>query len=461
MRPRLQAARDQLAAVLARRPGAAAAELATALGVSVPTLHRMLAELGPALLSAGRARRTRYALRASLRGEPGPWPLHAIDQDGRAQQAGELSLLAPQGSHWLPLDAHWPLPDESRDGWWPGLPMVLQDMRPQGYLGRQFARACSQALRVAPDPAAWSDADTAFVLAQWGSDCSGNLILGQPAFALWQALRRTEPRLLPRRGLLAAYARLADVAVAAGVAGSRAAGEFPKFPAWREQPGAATPHVLVKFSGAGASAAVRRWADLLVCEHLALEALGSLPGLQSAASRVLQQDGGRTFLEVERFDRHGLWGRSALISLATVDAVFMGAGTADWAVLARRLGALGLVDDATVAAIDRLWWFGRLIANTDMHTGNLSFRPVDGRLQLAPAYDMLPTLFAPLPGGELPQRQFEPPLPLPAQRPAWQQASAAARVFWQAVATDGRISAGFRRLAAASGRALAAAVDLA
>lgn len=461
MRPRLQAARDQLAAVLARRPGAAAAELATALGVSVPTLHRMLAELGPALLSAGRARRTRYALRASLRGEPGPWPLHAIDQDGRAQQAGELSLLAPQGSHWLPLDARWPLPDESRDGWWPGLPMVLQDMRPQGYLGRQFARACSQALRVAPDPAAWSDADTAFVLTQSGSDCSGNLILGQPAFVLWQAQRRTEPRLLPRRGLLAAYAGLADVAVAAGVAGSSAAGEFPKFPALREQPGAATPHVLVKFSGAGASAAVRRWADLLVCEHLALEALAGLPGLQSAASRVLQQDGGRTFLEVERFDRHGLWGRSALISLATVDAVFMGASTADWAVLARRLATLGLVDDATVAAIDRLWWFGRLIANTDMHTGNLSFRPVNGVLQLAPAYDMLPMLFAPLPGGELPQRPFEPPLPMPAQRGVWLQACGAALNFWQAAAADARISAAFRRQAAASAQALETALALA
>ncbi len=32
---------------------------------------------------------------------------------------------------------------------------------------------------------------------------------------------------------------------------------------------------------------------------------------------------------------------------------------------------------------------GRLIANSDMHTGNLVFQPEAGRLRLAPIHDML------------------------------------------------------------------------
>ena len=101
----------------------------------------------------------------------------------------------------------------------------------------------------------------------------------------------------------------------------------------------------------------------------------------------------------------------------------------------------------------RLWWFGRLIANTDMHAGNLSFVPND-TLALAPAYDMLPMLYAPLPGGELPTRSFEPALPLPPQRAVWLLACAAALGFWDRAATDARISAAFRRTCSANARRL-------
>ena len=141
---------------------------------------------------------------------------------------------------------------------------------------------------------------------------------------------------------------LADEAVALGVAGSSAAGELPKIPALRERTGSATPpsvHVLVKISGADGSATVQRWSDLLVCKHLALQAVASLPGVQAAHSDVVQT-AGRTLLEVERFDRHGLHGRSALVSLATLDATWLGDGSRDWAHLAARLAALGLLDAA-------------------------------------------------------------------------------------------------------------------
>lgn len=103
-----------------------------------------------------------------------------------------------------------------------------------------------------------------------------------------------------------------------------------------------TPHVIVKFSGADGSAAVRRWSDLLVCEHLALRALQALPDLAVACSRIVQH-AGRTFMESERFDRHGMWGRSPLVSLGTLDQALIGSGSHDWPALAQRLANMGLL----------------------------------------------------------------------------------------------------------------------
>jgi hypothetical protein len=454
----------RLRTALAVHAPAAAASLAAALGVSVPTLHRLLQRLPAAeLVSAGRARRARYALRRPLhagRGVLADLPVYAV---GTAGQAELLAPLAPLqgGGCWMPLaGSGWPVPGESRDGWWPGLPYPLYDMRPQGYMGRLFARAEHRALGVAPDPQAWSDDDVLHVLAQRGSDTSGCWIVGDDAYALWQAQRQALPPPLAPEATAAAYAQLADEAVASGVAGSSAAGEFPKFAARRSPPpgtASGTPHVLVKFSGAdGASPTVQRWSDLLVCEHLALQHAARLPGVQAAASRILQH-GGRTFLEVERFDRHGEHGRSPLCSLETANAALLGDASRDWTVLAARLAAQDLLTPDDAQAIAHLWWFGRLIANTDMHLGNLAFRPSDGRLALAPAYDMLPMLHAPLPGGEVPARAFEPPLPLPQQRQVWHAAREAARDFWRAAAGDGRISAGFREVCAGHAEQLSAA----
>lgn len=469
MRAADAASRDRLPGLMARLGPASATTLAGELGVSVATLHRLLQERADSVLSAGQARRSRHAWRRALRNGQRTLPLAVIDADGRAHDAGTLALVQPGGC-WLPLaGTAWPLPaptngpqrdplfDAMRDGWWPGLPYPLQDLRPQGYLGRQFARAGHAAWGVSPDPQRWSDDDMLQVLALAGSDGPGDLIVGDAAFAAWQARRLAPLAVLPTAALGPAYAALADEAVAAGVAGSSAAGEFPKFPALRDRAGAATPHVLVKFSGAGGSAAEQRWADLLVCEHLALQQLPGGLDLAAAPSTIVRH-AGRTFLEVERFDRHGGWGRSPLVSLATLDAAFVGRGSGDWPTLVARLVALGLVDDAdgtTGAAVNRLWWFGRLIGNTDMHAGNLSFQPAaGGRLRLAPVYDMLPMAWAPLPGGELPPRDRTPPLPPPAQRTPWLQACAAAIGFWAAAAGDRRISAGFRAMATACGQAL-------
>jgi hypothetical protein len=342
----------------------------------------------------------------------------------------------------------WPVPPESRDGWWDGLPYPIYGVRPQGYLGRQFARAQHRDLGVSDDPSDWSDDDVLWVLSRHGADVPGNLLLGNDAYELWFRNKVQDATPIAGNALPDAYLRRAQEAVALAGSGSSLAGEFPKFVALRQLEGGATPHVLVKFSGAGGSVSEQRWGDLLVCEHRALEHIATLAGLSAARSRILVH-GGRVFIEVERFDRLGRHGRLPVCGLDAIQPAFLGTRSTEWPELSRRLLEMGLLDIASVTAIEHLWWFGRLIANTDMHLGNLSFH-VDHTLRLAPAYDMLPMAYAPLAGGEVPQRDYAPAPPLPSQRAAWLAACAIAIDFWNGSALDTRITEPFRDICRAN-----------
>ncbi|TMH59351.1 MAG: hypothetical protein E6H53_08220 [Betaproteobacteria bacterium] len=155
------------------------------------------------------------------------------------------------------------------------------------------------------------------------------------------------------------------------------------------------------------------------------------------------QRGGRVFIEVERFDRVGRHGRLAVCDLDAIQPTFLGVRSTEWPELSRRLQDMDLLDTASVTAVEHLWWFGRLIANTDMHLGNLSFH-VDHTLRLAPTYDMLPMAYAPLAGGEVPIRDYTPALPLPSQQATWLAACAIAIDFWNGASLDTRISGPFR-----------------
>lgn len=253
---------------LRKLPRCSAGELASAVGVSVPTVHRLLGQARQQVVSAGRARRTRYALRRPLRGQRRDLPIFEVDMQGRGAQIGALACVHPHGSHVDWSGSGWPVPDASCDGWWDGLPYPLYDMRPQGYMGRQFARTHHGLLGVSDNPADWDDDDILHVLSHAGHDAPGSLLLGDNAYQQWLALRSRDPGLIPEGEAAPAYARLAEQAVSTGVPGSSAAGEFPKFPAVRAAAEGSTPHVLVKFSGAERSSAVDRWADLLVCEQI-------------------------------------------------------------------------------------------------------------------------------------------------------------------------------------------------
>ena len=441
---------EELIRVIRARPHLPAAELLAILGVSRATLMRAVRAAGPEVLTIGRARRTSYAARRRLRGSADPIPVFQVDERGGAEQVGRLNLAHPDGTVFeFSTPSLWPLDDSMRDGWFDGLPYFLQDLRPAGFMGRRFARAHARVLQLGDDPRQWSDDDVLHAISLHGADQSGNFVVGEHAFRLWLDEMQQPPALVEETQVLETYIESANRAMQDGEVGSSAAGEFPKFTALRALDGTPT-QVIVKFSGSDNSPGTQRWSDLLVCEHLAAQSLATLPGLTAAQTSILRA-GDRTFLEVVRFDRHGARGRSALCSWAALNYGWFGLAGRPWTEGAAKLLEHGLIDRDTSQAITRLWHFGLLIANTDMHDGNLSFMPripAAPPLFLAPAYDMLPMLYAPQRGVELPPVNFAPRLPLPAEREAWQAAAAAADQFWSRAADDARISAEFRAVCA-------------
>ena len=419
-----------------------ASELQLRMGVSRATMMRAIRARPESIIARGNARRAAYAGRRKVRGSDASIPVYRIDEHGRGTQIGLLDPIYPHGAALLlQQQCEWPLPDDMADGWFDGLPYPFDDMRPQGFIGRSFARQHALLLQTSDDPTRWSEDDVLHALSLFGVDLPGNYIVGEAAYRQYLQLRQTPlPFLEDDEKLLArSYVELAATALQGGVAASSAGGEFPKFLARRMQ-GLEKRHVLVKFSGNDTSPSSERWADLLVCEHLAHETIARELRIAASQSRIYRS-GGRTFLEVVRFDRHGEYGRSPVCSWLALNAALLGVADHSWIAGAKALSRKKLITRETADDVARIWHFGQLIGNTDMHEGNLSFRP---GLSLAPVYDMLPMKYAPVRGVELPERAFLPRLPLPDESALWTEAARAAIVFWESAGADGRISTAFR-----------------
>ncbi len=450
---------SHIAQALAAQGPTSATALARRIGVSPATLHRYLHDRPDAWVATGQAARRRYALRRDIPGlEPGALPVMRIDAHGRLHDAGDLHPISPHGCSFALAPLGWPVANDSARGWWESLPYPILDMRPQGYIGRRFAQALADRLPLPANPAQWSDDDSLRVITRYGADLPGDLIMGEASIAAWHETQLRQAPLIEAHERPARYALLAEETASSDIPGSSAGGEFPKFTARREPDGSgATDHVLVKFSAPDeGSATVRRWRDLLLCEHLALEALATVPGVRVAKTQVLDH-AGRRFLEVERFDRLGAAGRRPVVTLAAIDPELIGLFSHDWRAEAGALAQQGWLDETGQQSVCRQWWFGRLIANNDMHPGNLAFQPErlpQARFRPAPAYDMLPAAYAPLATGEVRTPDFQPPAPAPGETADWQAAAAAAIPFWRTVAETQAISDELRTAAAANAVAI-------
>lgn len=455
---------EALLRLLRAWPNMPAAEVREALGVNRTTLMRIVRAAGSDVLSIGRARRTRYAARRPLPASEQPLPVFLVDEQGGYDQLADLTLTYPHGSvlEWSG-DCPWPLAEEEQDGWFEGLPYFLQDLRPEGFLGRAFARAYSSLLQLPEDPREWSEEDALQAITRFGADSAGNHIIGSAALELYLNELQNPPEPVSEAAVPLAYAQLADQAMVTGIPGSSVAGEFPKFMALREA-GGTSERVLVKFSGSDDSPSSQRSADLLICEHLASRVLRECTDIEAAEARIVQA-AGRTFLESVRFDRHGLFGRSPVCTWSAINHAWIGLAGRQWREGAERLRERGLIEPHVVEDVAIIWHFGRLIANSDMHDGNLSFRPhrIDSRagFSLAPVYDMLPMRYAPVRGVELPPVDFQPPLPLPSERSTWARAAGAAVEFWDTAALNERISKEFQAICAENRDQVRRAIELA
>ncbi|KAF0279718.1 hypothetical protein FPL11_03125 [Spiribacter aquaticus] len=405
------------------------------------------------------------ALQAQVAGiEETSLPVMRIDTEGRAHDAGLLTPIAPEGCHFDLQALGWPIDEAQRDGWWESLPYPILDMRPQGYIGRRYARALEGRLPVPAEPALWSDDDILRIIGRHGADLPGDLVVGQASIECWYRERAEGKSAISVSNRQTDFPALARRAIADILPASSAGGEFPKFTAlcMNSKTGTSTP-VIVKFSAPDdGSAVVQRWRDLLYCEHLAARALAGIAGVKASQTRVIDAES-RRFLEIERFDRQGAFGRRPVSTLAAIDPSLVGVFSHDWRVQIAALHRHGWLDAAGCVAVSRQWWFGRMIANSDMHPGNVTFRPVaaDGqrpgrpRFEPTPAYDMLPMAYAPITSGEMRAPDFDPPMPQPAEFADWHAAAEAAIVFWTTVAETPHIETALRRAGEANARTLA------
>jgi len=396
-----------------------ARSLMQALQTSQPTVSRTLKAMGDEVVQVGAARSIQYALRDTSRAALQA-PVYSVSETGQVQAQGLLIPVHASAYVMQPPNAPAVLSD--------GLPWWVFDMRPQGYLGRAYNQRHGARLGLPERLGDWSDTDVLRALLLQGSDLPGHLLLGSEA--LQQFINAPTPEAIALADKPRRYAELAAAAAQGELPGSSAGGEQPKFTAYAEvasPPGPA--HVIVKFSAPVPGAVSQRWRDLLWAEHLALQVLRE-HGVPAAASAVIDH-GEQRFLEVQRFDRVGARGRHALFSLAALDAEFAGR-PGRWPDMARALARERVIESAAVPATELLWAFGTLIANTDMHAGNLSFMSDTGRpYTLAPAYDMTPMAFAPSAGGDLPQRPLALHIADQVSAQAWQQALPLAEAFVQ------------------------------
>lgn len=396
--------------MLATRGPSPSSDIQRLLGKSQASVSRLIAELGPEVITIGSARATRYALPKSIHGASFQQPLSWTDEAGTTRRVGRLSFLAP-GVMDLESD-FGSMPPTDR------LPWFMSPLRAEGFLGRLLAQRL-QPFGLPASPEKWAIEDVLFAALQLG-DAPGALHLGDAPPAAHHVLPAEA------KALAAALEGLAADVATTLPAGSSAGGEQPKFVAID----ADGRHLLVKFAPPRGTPFGERWHDLLTAESLASRVLAD-HGVPVAATRIVEGPR-RTFLLSERFDRIGPRGRRHVVSIGAAHEAFVPGSYHGWGRTAEALARQRRLSTEDAARAAALLDFGHLIGNSDMHSGNLGLfvAAADiarGRFTLAPVFDMLPMRWRPDPmlGGAADYSPFE---PLATARGS--AAAGPARAFW-------------------------------
>jgi Uncharacterized protein related to capsule biosynthesis enzymes len=360
----------------------------------------------PDVVSLGHTNRRAYAL---SRSDMPPSSVVLRDDDGADHEIGTLVALAA-GQWWMKSTSEAPqwIHLGERDGTpgvFQGLPWFLEALRPAGFLGRAWVREHAHAYGWTLDVNAWSEDQVISAAIQQPWDWRGNLGLARIVESGDQPLLASERR--------AVYAERANTVLNGIMVGASADGEQPKFTAIVNDGVGYPPRaVLVKFSPPLANdPAAIRWGDIMVTEGIAAQVMRGY-GVDAARTQVWKYED-RIWLETDRFDRVGLHGHKGMASLRSLAQTFAYMGPQNgWVGAVEHLERRGAIDESIVGKVRQLAEIGHLLANTDMHMGNLSFLLCDvGEpiLEVAPAYDMTPMRWVPAPNGSVPTLVFEPP----------------------------------------------------
>lgn len=408
-------------------------DLMQGLGVSQPTLSRLITGMSNEVVVMGKGRATRYGLPRRIHDQESRFPVYTIDPRGDASLYGHLTCLEG-GQYW------W----EGKVG--PGelfgqFPWFLLDHQLTGFGARSFAYRNND-LGLPRRLSDWGEEDMLYACSRRGENRIGNLLIGEESLARYFDMARDLPPSLDLEDRSWKYPQLAQKTLAGELPAAQLGGEQPKFSVCVDDQG--TPcHMIVKFSPATDSREARRYADLLICEHLALEAI-RFAGLNASRSRLVIA-GPQVFLGLKRFDRRGALGRLPMVSLRALHARIK-SPCDNWVEASLRLEKAGLIKPADGHRLRWLSLFCDLVGNSNQHFGNLSLIPHQGDdYLLAPAYGIRPTIYEPV-AGEIPVRLFTPPPVRVEAADSLPSALDAAILFWKSAAVDERISTDFRQI---------------
>ena len=112
----------------------------------------------------------------------------------------------------------------------------------------------------------------------------------------------------------------------------------------------------------------------------------------------------------------------------------------------------GQLDETTYLQVQKLFAFGVLIGNSDMHPGNLSFFVDDvtkpaPEFTLAPLYDMLPMSLAPRPSGQIPDALPMPKIGINPPLEVWREMFPLARNYWRQVSAHPGVADDVKQMA--------------
>jgi HipA-like C-terminal domain len=385
-----------LFSVLEKNGPLSAASLGLALGVSQPTISRLISKSALSIARIGNGKNTLYGLLEPILGYSSAQSLHWVTELGAISKFGELIHLAG-GSLCIESEFGRDVFDPKKNN--EPLPWYLSPLLLQGFLGRQRVQEIRTYSPFLPtNSERWNSSQHLYAALSSKVDSRGAVLVGDNAPELWQATCAIEG--LSTFSIAKHYELLAQNQEFNGLPGkSSADGEQPKFVARVNVQGTSTEYI-VKYTNFPLDTPVgQRWHDLLVTEQLASEVLARA-GFEVPTSKLVTEPN-RTFLESKRIDRVGACGRRHMISFAQLHQAFIRAPIKHWVDTGKQLHLLKKLDQNTIRTINILYLFGGLIGNNDMHAGNLSVivdEPKNiwkQKFKLAPCYDMLAMRWAP------------------------------------------------------------------